>query len=364
MKRKNVKMLGATILCSIFLLSACWGNGKSNSETGKETASNKTATVEIENGTYIVPEGETPTEDTRYLALNIKIKNTGKETLSISSDDINLYDEDDNKISQVDDYSDSENFKKLSYESISGNKNTKGYVIFKVDREKKYELHYAPVTYSDEKQKDIQLDVIAKDYKDHSSDVTKLTEEFVNAVFLNKKSEEESKNLANNLEEEHDSFNKTFSQSLSRDFYNYKPSDAELMKTIDAFEAVNAKKAKNTYSIKSYYPESATVYIKTETIHFDSLDTEAIVDDFITKNEDKYSDYEKAQTEGEKYLLEQLPTTFDSASVSTNDSPSGEGYELHLTKKDDKWTVDTSKSSKNYGFDSLKQAFMGDLYVQ
>lgn len=366
MKKKTVRGLGVIIMSSVLMLTlgACSGAGKGETKANKEAASNKLASMEIENGTYVIPEGETPTEDTGYLALNIKIKNTGKETLSISTDDINLYDEDDNKISQVNDYTDSDNFKKLKYESLSGDKNTNGYVIFKVDKEKKYELHYAPMDYSDEKQKDIQLDVNAKDYDDKSSDVTKLTEEFVNTVFLNKKDEEKSGNLANNLEEEHNSFNKTFSQSLSKEFYYYKPSEAELMTAIDAFEAANAKKSKNSYSIKSYYPESATVYIKTETIHFDTLDTEAIVDDFVNKNEGKYSDYEKAKSDAEKYLLEQLPTKYEAASVSTNDSSSGEGYEVHLTKKDDKWTVDTSDSSKNYGFKSLKQAFMGDLYAQ
>lgn len=366
MKQKSVKSLGFFFLCSVFMLGACGASGNGNGYTNqnKETASNKLASIEIEDGTYVVPEGETPTEDTGYLALNIKIKNTGKDTLSISTDDINLYDEDDNKISQVNDYTDSESFKKLKYESLSGDKNTTGYVIFKVDKEKKYELHYAPMSYSDEKQKDIQLDVVAKDYKDNSSDVTKLTEEFVNAVFLNKKSEETNKNLANNLEEEHNSFNKTFSQSFGKEFTYYKPSEAELMTAIDAFEATNAKKAKTSYSIKSFYPEEATVYVKTETIHFDSLDTDTIIEDFVNKNEGKYSDYDKAQSDAEKYLLEQLPTKYESASVNTNDSSIGEGYEVHLTKKDDKWTIDTSDSSKNYAFNSLKQAFMGDLYVR
>lgn len=362
MKKNIGKVLGLFFLCTILVLSACSGGSTGKDGEKKDSASSKVAAIEIENGSYVVPEGESVTEDTGFLALNVKIKNMGKDTLSLSSDEINLYDEDDNKISQQRFYTTDTNFKELQFESISGGKSTNGYVIFKVDKDKKYELHYAPISYTDDKKEDIQLDVNANDYEDKSSDVEKLAEEFVNEVFLNKKSEEKSEVLSNNLEEEHAAFNKTFAQSLGKDFYYYKPSEAELMTAIDAFEVANGKKAKITYSIKEFYPDSATVYVKPETIHFDSLDTEAIINDFVDKNEDKYSDYEKAESDAEKYLLEQLPTKYEAASVSTNDSSSGEGYELHLTKKDDKWTIDTTDGSNNYTFKYLKQAFMGDLY--
>ena len=226
--------------------------------------------------------------------------------------------------------------------------------------------------------KSISIKVDPKKYKDTTGDVKDLTEQYINTVFLNKTDDKAAKTndskddkkadskdtatLSNNLTEEHDAFNKEFATALGDQFNNYQASEAELMKPIEAFEAANAKKAKITYTIKQYLPEAATIYVKPETIKFDDLDTDSIVNDFVNKNEAKYTDYDKAQRDAEKYLLEQLPTKFDSATVSASDSSNGEGYEVNLKKEDGKWTVDSSDNSDNYDFDSLKQDFRGELY--
>ncbi|MBO0469916.1 DUF4352 domain-containing protein [Enterococcus sp. DIV0242_7C1] len=359
MKKKRGTILGLLLCCVVFTLGACSKENMKEDSSKKAIASSKVASIEIENGTYILPEDGDVTENTGYLALDVKINNIGKDTLNLSLEEINLYDEDDNKISQKDIYTDDENFKKLQFESISGGKSTNGYVIFKVDKNKEYELHYTPNSYLDDKKEDIQIKVETKKYKDTSLDIQKIAESFVNDVFLNKKSE--NKDIANNIEEEKTSFNVMFSKALEKEFYYYKPSEAELMTNIDAFKNANAKKAKIDYSIKEFYPESATIYVKPETIHFDNLDTDSIISEFVDKNEGKYSDYEKAETDAEKYLLEQLPSKYETTSVSSNDSFSGEGYEIHFTKENGKWKVDTSDSSDNYSFKSLKKAFMGDI---
>ncbi|WP_096397513.1 DUF4352 domain-containing protein [Enterococcus faecalis] len=357
------KSLGILLLCGIVFLGACGNTGGNKSEKKKGEVSSKVVSMQIVDGTYVIPEKETVTEDTGYLALNIKIKNKGKETLSLSPDEINLYDEDDNKIAQKNIYNEDENFKQIKFESISGGKSTNGYVIFKVDKDKKYELHYAPVSFLGDKKKDIKVAVESKDYPDNSEEVQKLVEGFVDTVFLNKQVEKAAENLTNNLGEEQQTFSKEFRQVLNEQFYDYKPSEAELETAVKAFESANAKKAKISYSFKEFYPKSAIVYVKPETIHFDSIDLTGIVSEFVDKNEGKYSDYDKAQTDAEKYVLEQLPAKFESASTNTNDYSSGEGYEVRLTKNSDKWTIDTADNSNNHSFKYLKQAFMGDLYL-
>ena len=42
----------------------------------------------------------------------------------------------------------------------------------------------------------------------------------------------------------------------------------------------------------------------------------SIITQFVNENEGKYDDYEKASIDAEKYLLQQLPSKFDSATTS------------------------------------------------
>ncbi|WP_162100917.1 hypothetical protein [Latilactobacillus sakei] len=130
---------------------------------------------------------------------------------------------------------------------------------------------------------------------------------------------------------------------------------------VTSFNQINAKKATVEYSVAEMLPKAAIIYVKSEVINFDDVDFEAIIDDFTDKNEDKYDDYEKATQDAEKYLLQQLPTKFESAKVSTPEYMDGEGYKVKLVKEKGKWTIDSGDSSDNYDFGELQTAFMGGL---
>lgn len=350
-----------SLATALVFFSAC-GNENSTKEQN-DTGSSKVATINIDEGTYIVPEDEKADEGSGYLALKVRIKNKGKEILSVSPEDINLYDKEENKVSRKDIYIDDSNFKLFKFESVSGGKSTDGYVIFKVEKDKQYDLQYTPDGLIDSKQKPIQIDIDAKKYKDVSSEVQSLTEDFVNSVFLNKEDAGKESKLGNDLEQDKATFDKEFSKRLGEEFGYYKPSESELMNSVNSLKNANGKKAKVSYSIKELYPDSATIYVNPETIHFSNVDVDSIVEDFVNKNIEKYTDYEKAEIDAEKYLLDQLPQKFENTTISkSNNSMSGEGFEVHLTKKDDKWVIDTSDSDNNYTFKYLKQSFMGDLY--
>lgn len=351
------------LLGAVFLFAGCGAGEKDESqEKGQEAASNGDTAITIEDGTYIVPEDKTISEGTGFLALNIKIQNKSKDSLNLSSTDVSLYDEEDNKIVNENVYSyDDTTFKNFSSDTISGGKSANGYLVYQVDKDKKYELHYTSSSAGEEKE-EITLNVDAKKYKDQSSTVTDLTAAYVDQVFLNKTADKKTANLSNDLAAEHETFTKEFATVLGDSFNHYEPSEAELMTAVEAFETANANKAKVTYIIKNYFPNSATVLVKAETLHLEDLDSKGIIEEFVEKNKGTYNDYDKVYNDAEKYLLENMPSRYDAIEVSTNDRGNSDGYAVQLTKEDDKWTIDTSDSSKNYSFGYLKQAFMGNLY--
>lgn len=361
----------------LFTLGGCVSK-KTSTEDNKSKTENSKVAIQIKDGTYVLPEDSKTDKEEGYLALNLKLTNKTKNTLDISASDITLYDEEDNKVSQESQiYTD--HLKMLeSFDSLDGNKNTSGYVLFKVVKNKKYTLHYSP-SLDLKKQKPIKINVNPKKYNDPTLDVTHGVENYINVVFLNtklknnneqvklsnKKTETNSQILSNNLTEEHEQFNKKFATIIKSAFDYYKPSEAEIQSLIDKFEAANAKKAKITYAIKECYPNSATVYVKPETIHFEELDQEALIEEFKNTHTNNYNstdidNYNRMLTDAEKYLLEKLPTKFEEASISANDTYSDEGFEVQLSKKDGKWLLNSTNSDKNDEFEELQNAFMGD----
>lgn len=52
-----------------------------------------------------------------------------------------------------------------------------------------------------------------------------------------------------------------------------------------------------------------------------------------------------------------MPSQFESIPLDTPDHMDREGFEIKMTKKDGKWTIDTS--SRNYELNSLSRAFRG-----
>ena len=78
----------------------------------------------------------------------------------------------------------------------------------------------------------------------------------------------------------------------------------------------------------------------------DNLNVYELSRKFYEENKGKYSNYSEAMKAGEKYILENAPSQFDSTPLDTSDNMKKEGYEIKMTKKDGKWTIDTS--SKNY----------------
>ena len=174
-----------------------------------------------------------------------------------------------------------------------------------------------------------------------------------------KKSSNDSDVITNDVKADREEFIKKFIESFGKGFYNYKPSDSELRTFAEAYIKANAKRAKVDYKVKTYLPDYAVVYVRPETIDLDNLNVYELSRKFYDENKGKYSSYSEAMKAGEKYILENAPSQFDSTPLDTSDNMQKEGYEIKMTKKDGKWTIDTS--SKNYNLKDMARTFRGGI---
>ncbi|MFS9188138.1 DUF4352 domain-containing protein [Streptococcus infantis] len=414
---KKVLKHSALVLTALALV-AC-GNSKKASDNG--TASNSNFEVSVKDGMYVLPKDED--SNSHYLALQVEIKNNRDKQFSFTSHDITLYNEKDEKVEPINIYESDSKTKFMSYgDSISKGKSVAGYVVYEVDKDAKYELHFAPSFYDDVKENqkgknDVAIKVDPSQYEDNIDEAKEAMKKYVDAVYLDgentggasnvsftndktqivaledkksdnkksddkksdekkddkksddkksddkksddKKSSNDSDVITNDVKADREEFIKKFIESFGKGFYNYKPSDSELRTFAEAYIKANAKRAKVDYKVKTYLPDYAVVYVRPETIDLDNLNVYELSRKFYDENKGKYSSYSEAMKAGEKYILENAPSQFDSTPLDTSDNMQKEGYEIKMTKKDGKWTIDTS--SKNYNLKDMARTFRGGI---
>jgi len=409
---KKVLKQSALVLTALALV-AC-GNSKKASDNG--TASNSNFEVSVKDGMYVLPKDED--SNSHYLALQVEIKNNRDKQFSFTSQDIALYNEKDEKVEPIQIYESDSKTKFMSYgDSISKGKSVAGYVVYEVDKDAKYELHFAPSFYDDVKENqkgknDVAIKVDPSQYEDTIDEAKEAMKKYVDAVYLDgentggasnvsftndktqivaledkksdnkksddkkseekkdgnksedkksddKKSSSDSDVITNDVKADREEFIKKFIESFGKGFYNYKPSDSELRTFAEAYIKANAKRAKVDYKVKTYLPDYAVVYVRPETIDLDNLNVYELSRKFYDENKGKYSNYSEAMKAGEKYILENAPSQFDSTPLDTSDNMQKEGYEIKMTKKDGKWTIDTS--SKNYNLKDMARTFRGGI---
>ena len=414
---KKVLKHSALVLTALALV-AC-GNSKKASDNG--TASNSNFEVSVKDGMYVLPKDED--SNSHYLALQVEIKNNRDKQFSFTSQDIALYNEKDEKVEPIQIYESDSKTKFMSYgDSISKGKSVAGYVVYEVDKDAKYELHFAPSFYDDVKENkkgknDVAIKVDPTQYEDNIDEAKEAMKKYVDAVYLDgentggasnvsftndktqivaledkksdnkksddkksedkkseekkddnksedkksddKKSSNDSDVITNDVKADREEFIKKFIESFGKGFYNYKPSDSELRTFAEAYIKANAKRAKVDYKVKTYLPDYAVIYVRPETIDLDNLNVYELSRKFYDENKGKYSSYSEAMKAGEKYILENAPSQFDSTPLDTSDNMQKEGYEIKMTKKDGKWTIDTS--SKNYNLKDMARTFRGGI---
>ena len=383
----------SVLFVTVMSLVAC-GTKQEASDNG--SVSNSKFEISVKDGMYIHPSDED--SSSHYLALQVEIKNNQEKKFNFITSDITLYNDKDEKIEPIQIYESDSKTKFLEYgESIAKGKSVAGYVVYEVDKDAQYELHFSPSDYEDEKESDkdkdndVSIKLDPSIYEDNIDQVKDLVKNYVDAVYLDgentsgasnisvtdknaqivplvdnkkttesdKKSDSESDAVTNDVKADREEFIKKFEDTLEKGFFSYKPSSAELRTFVESYIKVNAKRAKVDYKVKTYLPDYAVIYVRPETIDLDNLNVHELSRKFYEENKGKYSNYSEAMKAGEKYILENAPSQFESTPLDTSDSMKREGYEIKMTKKDGKWTIDTS--SKNYDLKDMARTFRGGI---
>ena len=115
----------------------------------KSSASDSQVEVSLKGGQYIKPPVLNDSEDGTYLALQLEFKNVAKESINVSDSDITIYDAENNKVKlQSGIYDQTEAFQLLKSDQLAQDKKLTGYIVFPVEKGKKYEVQYERKTYS------------------------------------------------------------------------------------------------------------------------------------------------------------------------------------------------------------------------
>ena len=123
--------------------------------------------VSLKGGQYIKPPVLNDSEDGTYLALQLEFKNVAKESINVSDSDITIYDADNNKVKlQSGIYDQTEAFQLLKSDQLAQDKKLTGYIVFPVEKGKKYEVQYERKTYSSDKNPTFKFAVDSSQYED------------------------------------------------------------------------------------------------------------------------------------------------------------------------------------------------------
>ncbi|KOO40382.1 DUF5105 domain-containing protein [Priestia koreensis] len=343
-----VALLGASMLT----LAACGDSETSSgSEGGKkkgETASAKSeiADVKIDDVKYILTGNEESVdEESALLQVKLKVKNTSKKDISLSSyDGIKLYSGED----QIEPYSDSISSdleeSAPSRGDIRPGRATIVPVLFEVEKGKKYELSVEP-TSSDynQKSKEMTFKVDTKKYEDSYDKLqepSKALQAYVETVYFDKDNADYEKYVSADKEAVKAEAQKEFNNLIKDTMYKVRPTEADFAKYYNSYKQILAQKGKVEAQTVGNVGDKAIVTLKYTSVPL-RLDFINGLNNYQTeyrRNVDAYNS-EKA----EAYALSKFDTVLESIEpIEARDT-----LKVLLVKKDGKWTVEKSKYGRN-----------------
>ncbi|RYM05177.1 DUF5105 domain-containing protein [Sporolactobacillus sp. THM7-7] len=349
-KRKVILLFSLTLIL-ILILAGC-GQSKKGAEQGKSDV----AEVKIKNGLYITFDGQENTDDSALLALDVGITNRSGETLDIYSRDFTLFDADNEKVpyeSSV--YDDSDNFRLLESSTLPNNKTVSGYLVFRIDKTKSYELHYQPSLYdSDQKPEEIVLKVNAQKYKDRQQEITDAANAFIQNVFFGKEEPKYASLVANDAAQEQKKVKEAFKENTN---IGDDISDTQLDQVYQAFQKANAESGGAELKVDSAFVDTAEVKVTPKVVNFDDMYDQVndLQDRFVDDNRGKYPNYNSAMKAWNTYLVKHIGEVFS----HTEPQVSKDSYTLKLKKEGNKWKIDSSNTSDNYDYESLVSVMNG-----
>ncbi|WP_421016816.1 DUF5105 domain-containing protein [Furfurilactobacillus cerevisiae] len=359
MTHKQLLIVPAVLLAA--LLTACsTKSGQSSPSHGDE--------VTIQSGTYVRPSDvSAPTKGHAYLALKLKVKNNGKAQTLMGDEDFALRDSKKNKVkpTMVTSSGDGDSFETISTEKLHHGATTTGYIVFNVDKSKKYTLELTPTTDSGKEESTTKLAMSPKKYKDKTAEPKKALQAYISEVFLNKKNLDYDKLVANNAKTDKQQYQSATRKYLE-DAFDAQITDDASNKMISDIQDVNGKKARAVYAIKSVTPNSAEITVTPIVLKLTSLsevidNVQSSAQDAVdqsNEDDDEADDSESLSPDdveagAKNAVYEKFPELLTKLPIRQADDS-----DIKMTKVNHKWKFDTSDDE----FKSLMQDYTGESY--
>lgn len=351
-KRKLLFIFGLALL---LILSGCGGSGTSEK---KEEARSDVATLNVKSGEFITMDGQENSDESALLALQISITNNSDKSLDLLSDDLSLYDSNDEKVS-VDEaiYGAPDNFKMLNTDALAKGKTVTGYIPFRVSKNKTYELHFQPNVYDGGKQvEEIVVKINTKKFADHSGEAKDALNAYVQTVFFAKDDSKYPTLVANDSAKEKQRLKELFIKNMGTTLDD-QLSDQQKNQIYNDFIAANREKGSVALKIDTAIPNSAIIEVTPNVLNLNDMydEVQDLKDQFIDDNRGKYSDYNAAMKGWYAYIAKNLGEVFKNNEPRTSDS----SYKINLKKQGEKWEIDSEKRSDNYDYEDLLTEMTG-----
>lgn len=335
MFKKWSLLVGLCVL--LFSLTACNSSEKASSTNAKS----KAFEANIESATYVIlgeDDGVSENKNLGQLAVNIKVKNTSKNPITLSNfEGIVLYDGDE----QLDPMKNTYDSKlDLEYDTdgkIGSDKVKTITAIFEVEKDKEYKIGLKPI--SDDFKEEIEeltLKLATADYAesyDKLQDSAKAATAYIDTIYFDKDNSDYEKFVTTDKAADQEKAKNLFKDQLDNVFEEELP-DEEVVKLYSSYKDILAQKAKIEAKTIATDNEKAVVSLDYTSVPLKNLWEKAYK--YKEEYRDKTESYDSEETD--QYVL----SKFDLILNSYEPKKATEPLEIVMIQKDGKWQIDSS----------------------
>ena len=339
MLKKWSTVVGMFVL--LFALTACNSNKEASS-----SATNKSFEANIESASYILTgndDGVSEQENLGQLAVDIKVKNTSKNAISLFSDGIVLYDGEE----QINPIRDAYNSKiNLQYEAngnIAPDKMKTITVVFEVEKDKEYQIGIKPLSDDyDEEIKELTLKLATVDYAesfDKLQDSAKAAAAYIDTIYVDKENSDYETFVTADKAAAQDGAKSLFKDRV-KNIFEEDLQDEDVVKLYTGYKEVMAQKATIEAKTIASGNGKAVVSIEYTSVPLNDLYDKAYK--FQREFREKTGSYDSVETD--QYVL----SKFDSILQSLDTYEGRDPLEIVMIQKDGKWELDPSDPYSEY----------------
>ncbi|MFC7372577.1 DUF5105 domain-containing protein [Fictibacillus iocasae] len=288
-------------------------------------------------------------KDTGILMVNLKVKNTSDEAVTISSGNgIKLYKGEQELSPKRDVFDPDLKLEPDMSGSIGANKVKTIPAFFEVEKGQKYEIGITPRTEDyEEKPKEVTLKLDTTKYADSLDkieDPARALTAYIEAIYLDKENPDFEKLVSADKQALQEEAKSNFNDSLKSIVYNTIPAP-EVDKHYNSFKSVLAKKTEYKAETKAYANDRAVVKIEYTTIDVD--DSYEIIADIQKEYREKTGDFDSKRAQS--FAMQNFETVLNMLEVQPGRDP----LEIKMVKKDGKWSIDKG----DYNSERLVEVF-------